>query len=182
MLILLSIGIDNISIFEDFDFFWDFWNDLVFVVLNIYVFKVNCKYVNCFLWIISELVKVINKKKILWRCIKKLKIFVKMEKFCKLRQYIKNWICFERRNYIKIIVSEIYINFKCFWIFFFFKNKRKFILEKVIYNNFIFFDDRVCVEVFNVFFKFVFKDYLGCKVNLEEFIIFFIVSCFLCYI
>lgn len=85
MLILLSIGIDNISIFEDFDFFWDFWNDLVFVVLNIYVFKVNCKYVNCFLWIISELVKVINKKKILWRCIKKLKIFVKMEKFCKLR-------------------------------------------------------------------------------------------------
>ena len=91
-----------------------------------------------------------------------------MEKFRKLRQHIKNWIRFERRNYITTIASEIHTNSKRFWTFFSFKNKRKPIPEKDIHNNFTFSDDRARAEAFNAFFKSVFKDHSGCKVNLEE--------------
>ena len=97
----------------------------LFAALNTYVPKVNCKHANRPPWITSELAKAINKKKTLWRRIKKSKTPAKMEKFRKLRQHIKNWICFERRNYIKTIASEIHTNSKRFWTFFSFKNKRK---------------------------------------------------------
>lgn len=168
MLIPLSTGIVNISTLEDFDSLWYSWNDLVFAALKSYVPKVNCKHANRPPWITNDLAKAINKKKILWRRIKKWKTPAKMEKFRKLRQHIKNWIRFERRNYIKTIASEIHTNSKRFWTFFSFKNKRKPIPEKVIFNNFTFSDDRARAEAFNAFFKSVFKDHSGCNVNLEE--------------
>lgn len=63
MLILFSNGIYSVNFIEDFDFFWDLWNDFVFVVVDIFVLKVNyIEYLNCFLWILKDLVKDINKK------------------------------------------------------------------------------------------------------------------------
>ena len=140
----------------------------MFAAFNTCVPKVNCKHVNRPPWITSDLAKAINKKKTLWRRIKKSKTPAKMEKFRKLGQHIKNWIRFERRNHIKTIGIEIHTNSKRFWTFFSFKNKRKPIPEKVIHNNFTFSDDRARAEAFNAFFESVFKDHSGCKVNLEE--------------
>ena len=168
MLIPLSNGIDNVSSTEDFDSLWDSWNDLVFAALNTYVPKVNCRHANRPPWITKDLAKAINKKKTLWRRIKKSKTPANMEKFRKLRQHIKNWIRSERRNYIKTIANEIHTNSKRFWTFFTFKNKKKPVPEKIVYNNFTFSDDRARAEAFSEFFKSVFKDHSGCKVNSEK--------------
>ena len=168
MLIPLSNGIDNVSSTGDFDSLWDSWNDLVFAALNTYVPKVNCRHANRPPWITKDLAKAINKKKTLWRRIKKSKTPANMENFRKLRQHIKNWIRSERRNYIKTIANEVHTNSKRFWTFFTFKNKKKPVPEKIVYNNFTFSDDRARAEAFSEFFKSVFKDHSGCKVNLEK--------------
>jgi len=59
----------------------DSCNDLVFAALNTYVPKVIIKHANCPPWITKDLAKAINKKKTLWRRIKKQKTPDNMERF-----------------------------------------------------------------------------------------------------
>ena len=141
----------------------------MFAALNTYVPKVNCKHANRPPWITSDLAKAINKKKTLWRSIKKSKTPAKMEKFRKLRQHIKNRIRLERRNYIKTIASEIHTNSKRFWTFFSFKTSGNISRKRLsITTSPPLMIELVLRQAFNAFFKSVFKDHSGCKVNLEE--------------
>ena len=109
----------------------------------------------------------INKKKTLWRRIKNSKSPQQVDKFRKLRQQIKNRLCYERRKYVKEISNEIHVTSKRFWSFFSFKCKKKPIPDKVTYNGISFSDDRGRAEGFNEFFKSIYKDHSKCEIDLN---------------
>ena len=105
-----------------------------------------------------------------------------MVRFCKLRQHITNWIRFLKEETISrplLVKSILTLNASGHFSP---SNKSKPIPEKVIHNNLICFDDRAHAEAFNAFFKSVFHEHSGCKVNLEEPTTLLTVNCSLCYV
>ena len=82
-------------------------------------------------WVNKELAKAINKNKTPWRRIRKSKNAQMLEKFRKLRQSIKNWICHERQACLREIANGAFTNPKRFWSYFKFKNKKIPIPESV---------------------------------------------------
>ena len=109
----------------------------------------------------------INKKKTLWRRIKNSKSPQQVDKFRKLRQQIKNRLCYERGKYVKEISNEIHVTSKRFWSLFSFKCKKKPIPDKVTYSGISFSDDRGRAEGFNDFFKSIYKDHSKCEIDLK---------------
>lgn len=52
--------------------YWEFWCDFVILIINEFVFKVKCCNFNFLFWIFKDFVKVIKKKKILWKKVRKI--------------------------------------------------------------------------------------------------------------
>ena len=93
LLLPLCAGVGNSSCSlsqRDLNDEWKQWNDLVFAAIDTNIPKVPRRSSNKLPWISKELAKAINKKKSLWKRVKKSKSTEMVEKFRKLRQSIKN--------------------------------------------------------------------------------------------
>ena len=113
----------------------------------------NCLNKSRPLWIKGELVKAIKKKKTMWRRLKNTSATPAcLEEFRKFRQHVKNWIRFERKKYLTDIANEVSTNAKRFWSYFFLKNGRKSVPDKVVYQGVTISEDRARAEAFNNYF------------------------------
>ena len=72
-LLPLSAGVEEISTPEDLNEAWKQWSDLVFAAIDTHISKAPRRGANKPPWINKELAKAINKKKTLWRRIRKSK-------------------------------------------------------------------------------------------------------------
>ena len=163
-LLPLSAGVEEISTPEDLNEAWKQWSDLVFAAIDTHISKAPRRGANKPPWINKELAKAINKKKTLWRRIRKSKNAQMLEKFRKLRQSIKNWIRHERKAYLREIANEAFTNPKRFWSYFKFKNKKSPIPESVTLKGVPVSEDQARAKAFNDYFKSIYKNHLCCAV------------------
>ena len=98
----------------------------------------------------------------MWKKVKKSSDPATMEKFRKFRQNIKMWVRSERKHYLKDIANDIHSNSKRFWSFFYFKDKKKPIPDKLHYGSDVLTDDRTLTTAFSRYFQSIFSDHDSC--------------------
>jgi hypothetical protein len=142
---------------------WKQWTTFVFAAIDKLIPKVRRRESNNPPWISKELVKAIKQKKTLWRRVKKPIDERLKERFCILRQSIKNWIRCERKAYMRDIANEAFSNPKRFWSYYSFKNKSKPVPDKIKYKGVSISDALERAEAFNDYFKSIYKDHTCCS-------------------
>ena len=108
-------------------------------------------------WIDNDIMKLIRKKKRLWKRIKSNNSVELFEKFKALRRETKKQIDAGYRSYLHTLSEKLQDNPKHFWSFHSMKSKSKRIPETVVYGNYSSSDLTSKVELFNSYFRSIYK-------------------------
>ena len=108
-------------------------------------------------WICNDIMKLIRKKRKLWKQVKSNGSPGIFLKFKELRKETKRLINTSYYNYLKSLPGKLQDNPKHFWSFYSVKSKTKRIPETVIYDNVCSTDTSSNVELFNKFFHSIYS-------------------------
>ena len=128
------------------------FQDLLFSAVNQHIPQITIKRRSRPPWINNQIMKLIRKKRKLWKQVKSNgspEIFLK---FKELRRKTKRLINTSYYYYLQSLSGKLQDNPKCFWSFYTAKSKTKRIPETVIYDNVYSTDTSSKVELFNKFF------------------------------
>ena len=105
-------------------------------------------------WIDNDIIKLIRKKKRLWKRIKSNDSAELFEKFKALKRETRKRIGAGYRSYLHTLPEKLEDNPKHFWSFHSMKSKSKRVPETVVYGNYSSSDLASKVELFNSCFRF----------------------------
>ena len=131
--------------------------DLLFSAVHQHVPQITLKRRSRPPWICSDIMKLIRKKRKLWKQVKSNgspDIFLK---FKELRKKTKRLINTSYYNYVHSLSGKLQDNPKHFWTFYFVKSKTKRIPDTVIYDNVCSTDTSSKAELFNKFFHSIYS-------------------------
>ena len=133
------------------------FQDLLFAAVNQHIPQITLKRRSRPPWICNDIMKLIRKKRKLWKQVKSNGSRGIFLKFKELRKETKRLINTSYYNYLKSLSGKLQDNPKHFWSFYSVKSKTKRIPETVIYDNVCSTDTSSKVELFNKFFHSIYS-------------------------
>ena len=134
------------------------FQDLLFAAVNQHIPRISLKRRSRPPWICNDIMKLIRKKRKLWKQVKSNgspDIFLK---FKELRKKTKRLINTSYHNYLQSLSGKLQDSPKHFWTFYSVKSKTKRIPDSVIYDNVCSTDASSKAELFNKFFHSIYSE------------------------
>ena len=133
------------------------FQDLLFAAVNQHIPRISLKRRSRPPWICNDIMKLIRKKRKLWKQVKSNGSPDTFLKFKELRKKTKRLINTSYYNYLQSLSGKLQDNPKHFWTFYSVKSKTKRIPDTVIYDNVCSTDASSKAELFNKFFHSIYS-------------------------